>query len=254
MNHIFPKFARVLAFASVAHADPGLGPSPHVRCQMNHVFPKFARVLASQRAHADAPGPDPRRIDGWNGPGDDRDCQRRVETRRSADGRSHTSGAIAFWSPRSVRWATAGTRTEISCWRGVSPAFRSGSPCHDAECRRDRDRHPLKSARCLARLHRRADRDHDAAVAASWPRGRRPGRCSIGASKPAFCARAASRRKCHRAWASCRRSGKGDRCPEEQAHARAADQGRRHRGEAQRSPGRAGIAFRSAASRAWSGA
>src|SRR5262249_9664399 len=39
------------------------------------------------------------------------------------------------------------------------------SPCNDVERHRDRDRHTLKSARCLARLHRRSDRDHDAAVA-----------------------------------------------------------------------------------------
>ena len=218
MNHVFPKFARVLAFASVHMLTPAWGQTHDA--SMGGTALAMTEIAKGELKRGDR-----------------------------LSGRSHTSGAIAFWSPRSVRWATAGTRTEISCWRGVSPAFRSGSPCHDVECRRDRDRHPLKSARCLARLHRRADRDHDAAVAASWPRGRRPWRCSIGASKPALCTCAASRRKCHRAWASCRRSGKGDRCPEEQAHARATDQGRRHRGEAQRSPGRAGIAFRSAASR-----
>jgi len=80
-------------------------------------LPKFARVIAFAGVHMLTPAwGQTRRIDGWNGLGDDRDCQRRVEARRSANGRSHTSGALAFWSPRSVRWATAATRTEISCW------------------------------------------------------------------------------------------------------------------------------------------
>ena len=94
--------------------------------------------------------------------GNDRNCQGRTETRRSADGRSRTSGPAACWSPRQMRCIPAGTRTEISCRRRPAEAeFRSGSPRHEAERGRDRDRHPRQSARCLARFHRRADRDHD---------------------------------------------------------------------------------------------
>ena len=199
---------------------------------MNHVFPKFARVLAFASVHMLTPA--------WGQTHDASMGGTALAMTEIAKGElKRGDRLVAEATPPAPSHSGPPDRCDGT----------AGSPCHDVECRRDRDRHPLKSVRCLARLHRRADRDHDAAVAASWPRGRRPWRCSIGASKPALCTCAASLRKCHRAWASCRRSGKGDRCPEEQAHARATDQGRRHRGEAQRSPGRAGIAFRSAASR-----
>ena len=102
-------------------------------------------------------------------PGHDRNCQGRIEARRSSDGRSYTSGATAFWSPRRCGGPPAGARTEIPRrprWTGAA-TFQSGTRCHEAERGGDRDRHPRQSARCLARFHRRSDRDHDAALAST---------------------------------------------------------------------------------------
>ena len=105
-----PQFARVLAFASVHMLTPAWGQA--------HEAPMTRTNLAEANVGPDELGQDES--------GNDRDRQGRNETRRSADGRSRTSGPTACWSPRQMRCSRPGPGPRFHA--GDGPPRRSFGP------------------------------------------------------------------------------------------------------------------------------
>ena len=109
-----PQFARVLAFASVHMLTPAWGQA--------HEAPMTRTNLAEAKLATAALA---RRL-GQDECGNDRNRQGRTETRRSADGRSRTSGPSACWSPRQMRCSRPGPGPRFHA--GDGPPRRSFGP------------------------------------------------------------------------------------------------------------------------------